>query len=196
MTSIAIAASLAACGGGGEQSTSSTSAQQAEQAQVQAEADAKVKAHNAEVQREHRERKAAEAPSAEEQQAKETASDFYAILASDEAKKNPNRTTIDSASFCELMSEEAQAQTIHYAKVSSGVQQEWDCESAVELLVLRSKRAGGAGFAGVEVIGVNALGETATATVRVGDGPATALALVKEDGEWKLAAASPVAGGQ
>jgi hypothetical protein len=93
------------------------------------------------------------------------------------------------------MSEEAQAQTIHYAKVSSGVQQEWDCESAVELLVLRSKRAGGTGFAGAEVIGVNAEGGKATATVRFGDGPATALPLVKEDGEWKLAASS-LPGGQ
>lgn len=89
------------------------------------------------------------------------------------------------------MSEEAQAQTIHYAKVSSGIEQKWDCEAAVELLVIRSKRTGAfKGAQKAEVIGVNAQGERATATIRFGNGPATALPLVKEDGEWKLAAGS------
>jgi hypothetical protein len=140
--------------------------------------------------REYRERQAAAEPSPEEVEAKQTASGFYEILATD--KGGANRTTIDSVSFCELMSEEAVAQTVHYAKVSSGIAQEWDCQSAIELLVIRSKRTGGfKGIENAEVIGVNAQGDRATATVRFGEGPATSISLVKEDGEWKLGS-SPV----
>jgi hypothetical protein len=188
VTTIVLAASLTACGGGGEESTSTS----AEQAQV----DATAEAHSAEVKREHQQRKAAEAQTPEEQQAEETASDFYAILGEDEAEQDPNKTTIDSESFCELMSEQARQQTIHYAKVSSGIAQEWDCESAVELLVLRAKRTGGfEGSRQAEVIGVNAEGDEATATIRFGpEGAATSVPLVKEDGEWKLGANAVPAG--
>jgi len=135
-------------------------------------------------------RKRAEAPSEQALEAEEAVSDFYAILGADKAgKKNPDRTTIDSLSFCELMSEEARAQTVHYAKISSGIQREWDCESAVDLLVLRSKRLGGfESTQGAEVIGVNVEGDRATATVRFGKGLATSISLIWEDGEWKLAA--------
>lgn len=94
------------------------------------------------------------------------------------------------------MSEQAKAQTVRYAEVSSGIDQEWDCESAVELLVIRSKRAGGFEQNGqAEVIAVNAKGDKATATVRFGDGAVTSLPLVKEDGEWKLGTSS-VPGGE
>lgn len=157
---------------------------------------ADLEANNEAVREQYEERRAAEAPSPEELAAEQSAASFYAILAEDEAAKNPNRAAIDSASFCELMSAQAVAQTIRYARVSSGVAQRWDCEAAVELLVTRAKKAGG--FQGVqkaEVLGVNAQGGKATATVRFADGPATSLPMVREGGEWKLAA-TPVGGAQ
>jgi len=184
---VALASLLSACGGGEDSASISTPARA--QAQARAEARAEVKAENEAVREEVQQRKQAEAPSPEEQQGQQAVTDFYAILGQDEAGEDPNRVAIDSEGFCDLMSEEAKAQTIHYAKVSSGVTQDWDCEAAVEILVLRSKRSGG--FDGVreaEVIAVNAEGDKATATVRFGEGPATALALIREDGEWKLAA--------
>jgi hypothetical protein len=187
-----LATSLVACGGGGEASISST----APTAQTQAEASPELKRRNAEVEREYQQRKVAEAPTEEEKNAEEATTDFYAILAHDEAAKDKNKTTIDSTSFCELMSEPARQQTIRYAEVSSGIAREWDCESAVEFLVVRSKRSGGFEAAQkAEVIAVNARADKATATVRFGQGPVTSLPLVREDGEWKLAASS-VPGGQ
>lgn len=157
---------------------------------MQVEENAKLRAQNEEVLREYRQRQRAQVPSPEEQEAERTTADFYAILAEDEAVEDPDRTTIDSTSFCELMSEEARAQTIHYARVSSHIDQEWDCETAVELLTIRSKRADGfEGAQRAEVVGINAEGDRATATVRFGPkGAATSVALVKEGGEWKLAA--------
>jgi hypothetical protein len=194
---VLLVSGLGACGGGGDSSTSPAADSAAEaSAAKQAQADAEVKAQNEAVREEQQRRQAAEAPTPEETEAKETATDFYAVLDEDKAKGNPNRTTIDSASFCELMSEQAVEQTIEYAKVASGVAQEWDCEAAVELLVVRSKKAGAfESVRGAEVLGVNAEGDKATATVRFGSGPATALPMVKEDGEWKLAATPVGAGG-
>ncbi len=173
---------LAACG---DEDSGSTSAELPREAEAKAQA--KAKAHNAEVMKEYRERRAAGRPTEEEVEARQSASDFYTILSQDSGAAN--RTTIDSESFCELMSEPAQAQTVHYAKVSSGIQQQWDCESAVDFLLIRSKRIGGLeGVKGAKVIGVNVQGERATATVRFANGPATSIPLVKEDGDWKLAA--------
>jgi hypothetical protein len=167
----------------------STAANGSHATSAQSQADAEVKANNEEVLEEYHRRQEAEAPSPEEEEAKQAAADFYAILGKDEA--DPNQTRVDSGSFCELMSAEAREQTIHYAEASSGIAKEWDCESAVELLVVRSKRAGAfKDLQEAKVIGVNADGEKATATVRFGNGPATAIALVREDGEWKLAANS------
>jgi hypothetical protein len=160
-----------------------------------AEPSPQLKARNEKVEREYQRRRAARAPSPEERKAERTATDFYEVLGSEEAPGNPGRTTIDTASFCELMSEAAIAQTIRYAKVSSGIDQEWNCEAAVELLVLRAKGGGFEDVSKAEVIGVNAKGERATATVRFGNGSVTSLPLVKEDGEWKLAASS-VPGGR
>jgi hypothetical protein len=125
--------------------------------------------------------------SEEEAEAKRAADDFYAILGKDKGAAKP--TTIDSASFCALMSEEAVRQTVDYVKVSSGLARKWDCRSAVEQLVLRAKRSGGlTSLQKAEVIAVNAEGDAATATVRFGDGPATSIPLLREDGEWKLGA--------
>lgn len=185
-----IALALGACGGdedsGEGQGASNQSA---------AEQSAEVKAQNEQVQREYKQRQEAEAPSEDEQEAKQSASRFYAILGADRAAGDPDRTEIDSAAFCELMSEQARAQTVHYAKVSSGLAQEWNCEKAVNLLVIRSKRAGGLkGTQQAKVIGVNAEGDRATATVRFGKGAATSIPLVKEDGEWKLGV-GPAGGG-
>lgn len=176
-------AGLGACGGGGESSTTATEADV-----PRAQPPAEVRAHNEEVQEEYERRQQVQAPAPEEQEAERVATGFYSILGEDEAEENRNRVEVDSTSFCELMSEEAVAQTIRYAQVSSGIQRKWDCESAVDLLVLRSKRAGGLeDVQQAEVIGVNARGEKATATVRFGSGPVTSLPMVKEDGEWKLA---------
>jgi hypothetical protein len=177
---------LGACGGEDDSNSSSSSSAARP---VPVEPDPETRAHNAQLREEYEERRQSEAPSEEETEAKQAATRFYEILDAEKAPKNKNKAAIDSASFCDLMSEEAVAQTIHYAKVSSGIQQQWDCESAVDLLVIRSKRAGG--FGGVrkaEVIGVNAEGDRATATVKFGGGAATSIPLVREDGEWKLAA--------
>jgi hypothetical protein len=175
-----LALTVAACGGDDSDTTPAEA-----QRQAQAEAKAEAEARNAEVLEEFEQRKQAEAPSEEEQEAGQSATRFYEVLGADKGGKN--RTTIDSASFCDLMSAEAREQTVKYAEVSSGIDQEWDCESAVELLVLRSKRTGGfKGARNAEVIGVNVQGDRATATVRFGKGPATSISLVREDGEWKL----------
>lgn len=185
-----VLAGLSACGGDGDSGPTSTAEVRRE---AQPKADAEAKAHSAEVTRESRERQAGAEPTEDEQEAKESASDFYAILEQDTG--GASRTTIDSESFCDLMSEEAKGQTIYYAKVSSGIAKKWDCESAVDLLVIRSKRMGGfEATQRAEVIGINARGDHATATVRFAGGPATSIPLVKEDGEWKLAATPAVAG--
>lgn len=187
LVSIALAAGLVACGGD-DDSGSAGSTNAAEARAERAGANAEVRAQNEKTMEEYRERQEAARPTEEEREAEQVATSFYDVLREDSVK-SPNRTTIDSTSFCDLMSEEAVAQTIHYAKVSSGIAQKWDCESAVELLVVRSKRTGG--FKGTKkatVIGVNAEGDQATATIKFGNGPATSVPLVKEDGEWKLAA--------
>jgi len=188
------------CGGGdggGDFSPSAVSEQSAqEQAEAQANVRDETKTNNAEVQREYQLRKQAEAPTEEEREAGQVAADFYAILAADEAAKTPDKTAVDSGVFCELMSEQARSQTVHYAKVASGIGREWDCESAVEFLVIRAKGTGTMVAAqGIEVIGVNAKGDRAIATVRVGKGPATSISLVREDGEWRLASSSRGGGG-
>lgn len=148
-----------------------------------------MEALNEEVEKEYERRRQRDAPSEAEIEAKASTSAFYAILDQDRAKGTPDKTAIDAAAFCELMSEEAQAQTVQYAKASSAIAREWSCESAVELLVTRSKRFGASEWVrSARVIGVNARGDKATATVRFGDGPVTSVPLVREDGEWKLAA--------
>jgi hypothetical protein len=144
------------------------------------------------VRKEAAQREQAEAPTPEEKEAKQAASKYYAILGKEKAQGNPNKTTIDSASFCDLLSAEAQAQTIHYAKVTARNGQKWDCESAIDLLAIRSKRNGGfKAIEGAKVIGINVQGDRATATVRFANRPAVSLPLVKENGEWKLASTPP-----
>jgi hypothetical protein len=183
-----LASGLGACGAGGDSSPSASKV-----GTQPAQASPEVRAHAAEARKDYQQRLRAEAPTPAESEAREAATDFYAILGEEDAEDNSDKTTIDSGSFCDLMSEQARAQTVSYAKASSGIAQEWDCESAVALLVIRSKRAGGLdALRQARVIAVNAQGERATATVRFGkDGPATSVAMVEEDGEWKLAA-SPV----
>ena len=201
---LALTLGFAACGGGdgggapgsgsggdGAPSDSSPSAEEAREKQE--EADAEVRERNAEVRKEYRERQRAAAPTEQEVEAKASTEAFYEILGDDEGGKK--RTTIDSAAFCELMTEQARRQTADYARQASGEAKDWDCERAIELLVLRAKQTGG--FKHVrqaEVVGVNAEGDRATASVRFGKGPITSIALVREDGEWKLAA-SPSSGG-
>jgi len=165
-----------------------------------------VAAKNEAIGRAYERRHRAAAPSPEEAEAAESATSFYEALGSPEASEAQGEAEtapeggeplpLDPATFCDLMSEAALAQTVRYAEVASGLDREWDCESAVELLVARSKRAGQLDdLRRAEVLGVNVKGDKATATVRFGDGAATSVPLVKEDGEWKLAGAG-VGGGQ
>lgn len=150
--------------------------------------------------REHlRERAGQNALAPDEQAAKESVEEIYGVLGqrgrsggsqNDGGGGGADRrgsAGIDAAAFCDLMSREAVEQTIEYARRSSGIDREWDCESAVEILVLRSKRAGGLEQAQrARVVGVNIEGDRATATIRVGRGPLSTVPMVREDGEWKL----------
>ncbi|MDP9133626.1 MAG: hypothetical protein M3N56_02230 [Actinomycetota bacterium] len=98
---------------------------------------------------------------------------------------------------CDLMSEEAKRQTIVYAKRSAGLADvDWTCEKATGLLLRRAQQSGGLKKSlRAEIVGVNVEGDRATASVRFGGkGPISTVPLVKEDGEWKLAA-SPSGGG-
>lgn len=121
----------------------------------------------------------------DEKEAQRRAQRFYEILAAVKVKKNS--AEFDSAGFCDLMSKDARKQTITYAKQSSGVDKEWNCENSVELLVIRSKRTGGLKQTrNAKVVAAKVDGDRATATVRFGKGPLSSIPLVKEDGEWKL----------
>lgn len=92
---------------------------------------------------------------------------------------------------CDLMSDDAQRQTVVYAKRSSGIADvEWTCEKATALLLRRAGQAGDLKRSlRAQIVGVNVDGDRATASVRFGGkGAISTIALVKEDGEWKLAA--------
>lgn len=199
---IALSLALAACGGEEEGgSGAGPSAQEVEERQ--AEADAEVRERNERVHREYRERQQAAAPSEEEEEARRAVSSFYETLGGEGEggggesgeRGGGKAVPVDAESFCDLMSEAAIEQTIAYARQASGEAKDWDCEKAIELLVLRSKQTGGFKRAQkAKVVGVNAEGDRATASVRFGKGPIAAIPLVREDGEWKLAA-SPAGGG-
>ena len=114
------------------------------------------------------------------------------------------RDTLDTAAgnesltrVCDLMSEQAKRQTIVYAKRSAGLADvDWNCENATGLLLRRARQTGGLKRSlRAEIVGVNVEGDRATASVRFGGkGPISTIPLVKEDGDWKLAA-SPSGGG-
>ena len=95
-------------------------------------------------------------------------------------------------SVCRLMSEEAKRQTIDYAKRGAGLADiDWTCEKATGLMLRRTRQHGALERTlRAEVVGVNAEGDRATATVRFGDGkrPLSTIPLVKEGGQWKLGA--------
>jgi hypothetical protein len=98
---------------------------------------------------------------------------------------------------CDLMSEQAKRQTIVYAERSAGLADvDWTCEKATGLLLRRARQSGGLKRSlRAKIVGVNVEGDRATASVRFGGkGPISTVPLVKEDGEWKLAA-SPSGGG-
>jgi hypothetical protein len=100
----------------------------------------------------------------------------------------------DLTAACESMSAPAQRETIVYAKRSAGLAGiDWTCEKAMALMLRRAKQAGGLERTlDAELVGVNAEGKRATATVRFGSGRkarTSTVSLVNEDGEWKLAAA-------
>jgi hypothetical protein len=96
------------------------------------------------------------------------------------------------ARMCDLMSKQAQRQTIVYAKRSAGLSGvDWTCEKATGLLLRRVRQTGGLkGALRAEVVRVDARGDRATATIRfgAGRGQRAKVELVREGGAWKLAA--------
>ncbi len=94
------------------------------------------------------------------------------------------------ASVCDLMSREARRRTVTYADRSAGLADvDWTCEKATALLLRRAGQSGDLDRSmRASVIGVNAVGDRATATVRFGgrNGRLSTIPLVKEDGQWKL----------
>lgn len=100
---------------------------------------------------------------------------------------------------CDLMSEAAKRQTIVYAERSAGLADvDWTCEKATGLLLRRARQAGGLKRSlRAEVVGVNVEGDRATASIRFGGkGPVSSVPMVKEDGDWKLAASPSKGGGR
>jgi hypothetical protein len=110
----------------------------------------------------------------------------------------PPRETLDAAGgneslagVCDVMSAQAKRQTVEYARRSAGLADvKWTCENATGLLLRRAQQSGGLQRTlRVKIVGVNADGDRATASVRFGGkGPISSISLVKEDGDWKLAA--------
>jgi hypothetical protein len=94
----------------------------------------------------------------------------------------------DAVAICGLMSERARKQTARYVEVASGVKRDWTCAKGVEYLSARVERRGDLGrLERAEVVGVNVVGDRASASVRFGpDGPITTLPLVREEGAWRL----------
>lgn len=94
---------------------------------------------------------------------------------------------------CALMSAEAQRRTIDYVERSAGLANiDWTCEKATAMLLRRTRSAGALKRTQrVTVVGVNAEGDRATATVRFGGrrAPLSTISLVKENGKWKLGTA-------
>jgi hypothetical protein len=95
---------------------------------------------------------------------------------------------------CALLSERAKRQTIVYGKRASGLGDvDWTCEKATVVLLRRARRTGRLERSlEATVVGVNAEGDRATATMRFGGprGQLSTVPMVREDGEWKLAAAA------
>jgi hypothetical protein len=130
---------------------------------------------------------------------RETVKDVYrnlaaAVDADVVVEDAPSREMLDAAKdnealvgLCDLMSEKAKRQTVVYAQRSSGLTEvEWTCESATGLLLRRASNARSLKRTlGAEVVGVNVQGDRATASVRVGR-KISSVALIKEDGAWKL----------
>jgi hypothetical protein len=122
------------------------------------------------------------------------ATDVPALNTLESADGNESLTKV-----CDLMSEEAQRQTVVYAKRSAGLADvKWNCEKATGLLLRRAKQSGALKKSlRAEVVGVNTDGDRATASIRFGGkGAISTIPLVKEDGEWKLAASPSGGGGQ
>jgi hypothetical protein len=95
------------------------------------------------------------------------------------------------ARVCELMSERSKRQTTEYAKRSAGLSGvDWTCEKATALVLRRARRNRMLKRSlNPKLVGVNADGDRATATVRFGrKGRVATIPLVKEDGKWKLGA--------
>jgi hypothetical protein len=203
---------LAACGGDDDESQDSgvTTAQ----TRTEAKTDEKRRADSKPARRSKPEPKPSTGPAltGDVEEAREGAAavdDVYAgfgaaVDAGIASTKVPPGNTLEAAEgiesltgICDLMSEEAKNQTIVYAKRSAGLAGvDWTCEKATALLLRRARQSGGLKRSlRAEIVGVNVEGDQATASVRFGGkGPISTVPLVKEDGEWKLAA-SPSGGG-
>jgi len=134
-------------------------------------------------------------PGSVEEAAYRPAEDVYEAI----ADVGVDRGHATAQTLCGLMTDDAIEQTRRYARVASGQGDiDWNCENSVRLLVLRAQRT--ASFdetLAAEIVGVNVEGDRATASVRFGaHGRVGSLGLVREDGEWKLAATPGAAAGQ
>lgn len=102
--------------------------------------------------------------------------------------------------ICGAMTAQAERQTIVYVSRGAGLADvAWTCEKAMGVLMRRANRNGDLRrVTRVTVVGVNAEGKRATATVRFGGRSArlSTIPLTKEDGKWKLGSTPTGGGGQ
>lgn len=92
--------------------------------------------------------------------------------------------------ICDLLSDRAREQTTLYVRrTANRGEVDWTCEKAVAILIRRTREDRGLRRAQrARVVGMNVVGDRATATLSFGKGvPQSTVALVKEDGEWRLA---------
>lgn len=96
---------------------------------------------------------------------------------------------IDKKRFCDLMTEEAQAETKEYGFEISDSADVKTCEDGLHMILRRSVQISGslADTLDFEIVGIEVEGEEATASIKRGK-TVSSMALVKEDGEWKVPA--------
>lgn len=194
-------------GGGGEEQTPAeqgAAVREASAREASARERERIAEHNARVLEEYRDRQEAAEPTEEEVEARQAATEAYEQIESVAGAGfvDPSgdlRAGLQAAegdgrleALCDRLGEAAREQTVAYVRRSAGLADvEWTCEKAMALLIRRSNQASGSGrLRNVTVIGVNAVGDRATATVRVGrDARVSSIPLIRENGEWRLGSA-------
>jgi hypothetical protein len=146
-------------------------------------------------------------PGSDEQKAVETIDGTYEVLRVPGARRGtgpPGKASgcneacwrasrrIDGQAMCDLMTEEAQKQTAHYGRTTSGRAEVKTCADGVAVIARRSMALGTFGKSlNAEVVDMNVEGDRATASVTYDGRSIATLSLVKEDGEWKIPGNSP-----